>query len=257
MASGTSRLAALAAVSTVLLSTSALAQVPALRGTINVEYSRVDSDDGLDGDVFTGAGDVMADLFFNGFALQGHTSYDHLAVDGPDPNIWTIGGAAFWRNPMGAIAAVVSHAMIENGTDADLTSYGVYGEGYLTPYVTLFAKGGGYDGTGDIDGHYYGAGLRVYPLPYLAATAHFERVHSDTIGDITDYGLTGEVMLAWFMPFSVYGAYTYTDLPAGVPHLNTWTAGIRVYFGDETAPLIEQDRTGPLRDPFMTAPKVL
>ena len=228
-----------------LSATAALAQgVPTLRGSINAEYNRLDYEGAGGTDMWSAGGDIVADLAM-GLAVQGNVAYRQTEMTGADAKTWHYGGTVFWRAPVGKIGATVEHVSTDNGASADFTSYGAVAEFYAADNIAILARGGWFNGDGALDGGYYGAGLRFYATPNLAGTARIDRVEFDVGGDYTDYSVMGEFLLGWFTPVSVYGGYTYTDMP-GDTHVNRFTAGLRFYFGEGT--LIEQDRAGAIRD---------
>jgi hypothetical protein len=229
-----------------LSATAALAQgVPTLRGSIHTEYNRLDYEGAGGTDMWGVGGDIVAELAM-GLAVQGNVAYRQTQLTGDDAKTWHYGGTVFWHAPFGKIGATVEQISTDDGSSADFTSYGAVGEFYAADTIAVLARGGWFNGTGALDGAYYGAGLRFYPMPNLAATARVDRVEFDLGGEYTDYSVVGEFLVGWFTPVSVYGGYTYSDIP-GDTHVNRWTAGLKFYFGEGT--LIEQDRAGAIRDP--------
>lgn len=227
--------------------------IPSLRGALDVEYNNLDSSGGGTASLWSGSGAIVAGLGNSGINLQGNVRYHNLdgSGGGTSQNTWHLGGVVFWRGRLGAFGAAVDHGMISNGSSTNFTSYGLAGEANLLDNLVLVGKGGLFRGSSSTKGSYYGGGVRFYPLPNLSTTLRADRTHFNGSGDHTDYSVMAEYLLGWFVPVSLYGGYTYSDTTGASGHENIFTLGIRFYLGDDSGSLVEHDRTGPLRDPYM------
>ncbi len=113
-----------------------------------------------------------------------------------------------------------------------------------TPSITFGVKGGGYNGSHDIDGAYAGANLTWYVHQDIALSGGYDYTHLNHAGNENDWTLKAEWLVSERTPFSIYGGYTNSDISHGGPTINTWFAGVRYYFDGDAAPLVARQRNG-------------
>ena len=246
------RAAGLGALSLMLLSTAASADM-GLRGSLDADYNNISGDNDIDGDLWNFNANVVLPLG-TGFNVQGGFGYHTLDVEGIGGDAWDIRGAAFWREAWGDIGASIDHLSVSPddnfvSDDFDITAYGAFGEFFASDNFTISAQGGWLNGDFDVDGHYYGAGLKFYIMPTLSIAGNADRIHLDSAGHVTDLNATIEWQVMADKPFTVYGAYTNTDFSGTDFNTDTFSIGVRWRFGEDGAmSLVDGDRTNAVRN---------
>ena len=205
-------------------------------------------------DMWSGGGSIVAGIA-QGFNLQGDIGYATAEVDGVgDLNVWNFGGAAFYRSALGANGgpgfaaglAIGRTSLDIDSFDYDLTTYGAFGEIYISEMVTGFINGGWVDGDFDLDGNYVGGGLRVYPMPNLSLTGSINHATGEGDSDATDFGIKGEFLFSSMVPVALYAGYNNISSD-GDDGIDVWTIGLRVLF-DPAGTLYQRDVSGPIRN---------
>jgi hypothetical protein len=224
-----------------------MADMPALRGSIDGNYSHVDGDDDVSADEWGINGHLLLPVAPN-FNIQGDGGYANIHGDGQDIDGWDISGAAFFRNERGTIGVAIAYANLDSdddfgATDADVTAYGAFGELFLGDF-TLSARGGWFDADNDLDGNYWGAGAKFYVMPDFSVSGGVDQIHLNHLGHVTDWNVGAEWQVTNRMPLSFFGSYNHSDLSDSDFSFDTWTVGIRWRFGEEPGTtLMQGDRT--------------
>ena len=200
---------------------------------------------GLNGAVAFGLNDV-------GGEIDG--SYHRVTASGADANIWGVGGSIFWAPGTFRAGPSVSYTKIDfggaaSGIDAHATTYGAFGEFFVSNAITVGLKGGGTSGEFSITGFgssnatggYIGGELIGYATPDFAVKGNidYDEVGS---GHITNYGINAEYLFSEATPISVFGGYTRTDLSNAGGHGDTFMIGLKFY-PSGPAPLVTHHRT--------------
>ncbi len=225
--------ASVAAISA-LAATSAQAAPVVMTGDIDASYGNTSyhgvnfNDWGINGDVVAPIGSM--------WAVQGNLGYNSLERSNFNENTTYGVASGFAALNQGRAGASVGYGQLSvPGSHVDVTTYGVFGDWYVNKFVTLSARGGGLStsgggSTGSND--YVGGQVVGYALPDLALTG---TVDSFKVQDVTQtqYSVGGEWLVSHQVPVSVSVAYTGTNLKAGgtTVNLNTYTAGLHLYFG--------------------------
>jgi hypothetical protein len=163
--------------------------------------------------------------------------------------IWNVGGHLFWApGTQGRLGATVQYDSFSG--HRHLTQYGGFAEYYLNEMITLGLNGGGWSGRrgtfgrGD-DGGYVAGGVTGYAMPDLALTGQVS-YFSGSGAHLTNYTAQAEYLVSETMPVSVFGGYTYTDVPGPRNHLNQWLIGVKFYTNGNGTTLVDKHRNGAL-----------
>lgn len=228
-------------------------------GTISADYANTN---------FSGGGSSADSWGFNAagafglgvpdFAAQIDGSFHRSSASGINANNWDVGGSLFWApGNMWRIGPNVTYREIDftgaaSGLDVHATSYGAFGELFVSEMLTIGVKGGGADGTvnltgfgsGSASGSYVGGELTGYVLPDLAIKGSVDYVDIDG-AKVTSYGIGFEYLISEETPFSLFAGYNYVDISGISGHANNWLVGLKFYT-DQPAPLVARQRTGTL-----------
>ena len=236
----------------------AFATAPAVfAGTISADYANTNLSGGgasADSWGFNAAGAFGLGVSDIGAQIDG--SYHRSSASGIDANQWLVGGSIFWApGDMWRIGPNVTYRAIDftgaaSGLDVHATSYGVFGELFVSDAITIGVKGGGADGSvnvsgfgsGSASGGYVGGELTGYVLPDLAIKGSIDYVDIDS-AKVTSYGIGFEYLLSEDTPFSLFAGYNYVDISGASGHANNWLVGLKFYT-DQPAPLVARHRTG-------------
>lgn len=236
---------------------SAMAAAPVgFAGNAGVHYGSTSCDGcdsvdswGIDGSGAFGFGGMGS------LAGQIDGSFNGISSSGSDVNLWGIGGSLFWAPANWRAGANVNfNTADEDGIDLDITSYGVFGEFFVSDYFTVGAKGGGVSATlggfGYSDsesGFYVGGALTGYVMPNLAISGKIDHVDlSDIDTDTTSYGIGAEFLVSQMVPVSIFGGYTHSEVSVGGFNGDgdTWSIGVRLYTNGNGVTLVERHRNG-------------
>jgi len=245
------------AVAAAFLASSAQAAAPnGYVGTLSADYANTSySGGGGHADTWGLNGALAFGMNDWGGEIDG--TYHRLSVSSVDANIWGVGGSIFWAPGTFRAGPSVSYTKIDfsgaaSGIDAHATTYGVFGEYFLTNAFTVGLKGGGTDGelnvsgfgSGSASGGYVGGELIGYATPDFAIKGNIDYIDVGG-GHVTNYGLNAEYLFSEDTPISVFGGYTRTDLSGGGGHGDTFLIGFKFYTSGP-APLVTHHRTGTL-----------
>jgi hypothetical protein len=223
-----------------------------LVGTLSGDYANSDySGGGGDSDTwgFNAAG-AFGLGFNNQIGAEINGGYHNVSFNGPDADIWNIGGSIYWAPAFGRLGPSITYTSLDfgGGFGAHATTYGVFGEFFVSPYITLGIKGGGMDSGGsgfagnDDSGAYVGGALTGYVVPNLAINGAIDYLDFD-FGHLTSYGVSAEYLFSQMLPVSVFGGYTRSDLSNNLGDVDTWFIGLKFYTSGTGAPLVEHHRT--------------
>ena len=225
--------------------------IPSLRGSISGDFAvQKVRNGGPESHSWRGSAEIVNDITPNGLQLQANVEIGEVDPPGDATATARAGVALLMRSYEGVLAAAFDYGRARDGVNVDYTSYGGYAGLNLAHNLTVFGKGGGFNGTQEFDGEYYGAGLIFYPNPNIALTASADRVDLNNFGDYKDYAISAEYLFGWFYPTALFGKYAYSDIPGSI-ELDTFTMGLRLYLGDDGAWLVEHHRNDAIRDLYM------
>jgi hypothetical protein len=183
--------------------------------------------------------------------------YQGSSLAGFDSHAFGFGGNIFWAPVQGRLGATVGYTTLDTNPDVNVWNYGVFGEYYIAPQITLGVAGGGLTASccgSSESGTYIGGGGIGYIIPDLALIGTISSTHADNFGTATSYGIAAEWLVSETFPISVFAGFNSTDLPFSAPKLNSWLIGAKFYFGSGGATggttLADHHRNGAL-DPLV------
>jgi len=240
-------LASVATLALAAISTTASASVS---GTLGGSYANDTSSSGADIWNIDGS---LTGMFSGNWGAEVAGSY-HNVSGGGSIDIWNIGGSVFWAGTKGRIAATVNYDDFSiPGSDLNFTTYGVGGEWWASPSITVAAKGGGTNASisgcsgCSANGGYAGAMLKGYIMPNLALSGSVDYFDISG-GHETDETIRAEWLWSNTMPLSIYGGYQHIDsgLFFGASQ-DVVFVGLKFYFGGAGgASLVDRQRNGSL-----------
>ncbi len=226
-------------------------------GTLSGSYANDTSRGGNDLWNVNGSVTGMVD---GNWGLEATAGYHSLGLGGGFGNldIWNVGGSAFWAGVQGRLAATVNYYSTSKfGSDLHVTSYGLGGEFYAGPNLTIAVKGGGntIDTSGlgfstSDSGGYVGGMLQWYVMPDLSLSGAVD--YADFAGlNTTSETAKIEWLFSHTTPLSVFGGYEHIDASAagfgGVGNSDIVFAGLKFYFnGGGSDTLVDRQRNGSL-----------
>ena len=99
-------------------------------------------------------------------------------------------------------------------------------------------------------------GGTVYVMPNLGVTGSIGYTGiGKGVGTIMTYSIGGEWLVSETTPISLTAGYSNVDLPHGLPNVNVFTIGIKLYAGQSGNTLVQKQRNGalgPLTSPITT-----
>jgi len=229
-----------------------------LVGTFVAEYARSDAN-GANADLWGASGAAAFGLGTNDIGGEINGGYHRLTIDDvdADSDIWNVGGSLFWAPAIGRFGPTVTYSSISfsgaaSGLDVHATTYGVFGEFFASPFITIAVKGGGLSGDANISGFggssdtgtYLGGSLTGYLMPNLALNGAIDYVDFAG-GQVTTYGANAEFLISEMTPISVFAGYNHTQISDGGGDADAWIIGLKFYTGGP-APLVTHHRTGTL-----------
>lgn len=253
-----SRTRAFFVVTGLLAATAAQAAPPlSISGTLEGGYSNYDTP-GSQLSEWRGAGSGLFTIENPGIAVQANFGNSGLKLRGQSADLWRYDGAVFWRDGKGAIGVDGGGDSVSSGitsatigttpssTGFDLIHYGMFGEFYAIPQLTVRMKGGRVDG--DQSGYYASFGTVWYPLAQIAVNLTGDYIKLDKPAPtVTDVSITAEYMPVREIPATLSIGYTYASLSQLSGHQDILMAGLKFYFGGEgrTGSLMDRQRNGP------------
>ncbi|HEX3483662.1 MAG TPA: hypothetical protein VHT51_01290 [Micropepsaceae bacterium] len=167
-------------------------------------------------------------------------------------DIWNAGGHLFWAPaaPYRLGATLQYEGLSSGGFGTHLWQYGAFGEYYVNDMITLGLNGGAWSGphgsfgSGN-SGGYVGGGATAYVMPDLALTGQIN-YFSGSNAHLTSYSAQAEYLVSETTPVSVFGGYTFTDVPGPGSHINEWLIGVKFYTNGNGTTLVDKHRDGAL-----------
>jgi|GEM_PF-1094764 len=182
--------------------------------------------------------------------VQGLVDYSETKSHSTPVDTWTSGGAVTWRDAnyaVGFAGGYNSSRLL--GISAGYGNYGLVGEYYAAPDLTLRLRGGGISGSfGPLsgDGGYYGGGATYYVTPNLSLTADGAY---NTISGLhwATFEVGPEYKPFDALPVSISASYTHDNINTYGRSLSSDGLMVRLawHFGEGNS-LVEFDRNGPL-----------
>jgi hypothetical protein len=220
---------------------------------------------------FFGAAAIDTDVLHN-MSVQGDLGYqsitNRIEHDGGF-HVTSVAGeiSPFWKMDWGRLGAVAGFNREDYyGAESFNTEhYGVYGEWYVLPELTLSAKGGGYNvdyyGEHESSG-YVGGRATWYAMPDLALNGNIDYTDLTHGSSETDYGITAEWLVSETTPISIYGGWEGSSIHNYIddvsPTGNTWLVGVKWYTNTNGATtLVDRQRSGSTMWNTSFDPKVL
>lgn len=191
-------------------------------------------------------GEVNAN--YNGFSGAG------------SPSVFGVGGSLFWAPVQGRVGGSFSWSEISSSgnPNLDTLTYGGFGEFYASDMFTIGGNAGGMHlsaGGGSANGYYIGGGATAYVMPNFGVTGAISYSHLGSgIGGMAAYSISGEYLISEETPVSLYAGYTNVDVPFGLPNMNVFTIGLKLYAGGSGS-LRDRHRNGALDS--LVAPSTL
>jgi hypothetical protein len=169
-------------------------------------------------------------------------------------DIWNAGGHLFWAPaaPYRLGATLQYEGLSGGGFGTHLWQYGAFGEYYFNEMLTLGLNGGAWSGpqgafgSGN-SGGYVGGGATAYVMPDLGLTGQIN-YFSGSHAHLTSYTAQAEYLVSETTPVSVFGGYTFTDIPGPSNHIDEWRIGVKFYTNGNGTTLVDKHRNGALDD---------
>jgi hypothetical protein len=207
------------------------------------------SGSGFNVDGYDVAGSALAS--FGGWSAQGDIGYQKASLGGVSVKDTGFQGDLFWRDPRFALGGSVRYDDLSASIAAGpfsvsagdhLTSYGAFGEYYVTPQFTLQAAGGGTDGA--FSGSYFGIGAKYYLSPHFSLQPLYSYQDAGSFGHTDTYGGQVEAFFSPRVPIGVTFGYTHST--SSGTGLDFFRFGLNWRFGPG-GDLRAWDRMGPTR----------
>jgi hypothetical protein len=237
------------------LSAPAFADAPqGFAGTLSGSYTDWNfSNGGGNANLWSTNGQAAFGLGMQDLAAEFDGGY-HSVSNGSAGNldIWNVGGHLFWAPaaPWRVGGTLQYESLSGFGANTHLYQYGAFGEYYFNDMVTLGLNGGGWSGrqgtfgTGN-SGGYVGGGATAYVMPDLALTGQINYFSGDN-AHLTNYTAQAEYLVSESTPVSVFGGYTFTDVPGPKNHIDQWLIGVKFYTSGNGTTLVDKHRNGAL-----------
>ena len=204
-------------------------------GFVDGAYSRI-SEDGHDADDLGLRGSITGHVGPS-VALEGGVSYHNTDFGGGlDSDTWLFDGAAVFHGMQGLVGAGVGyHSVDVANVTVDGTEFGIFGQYYVGPMLTVHAAG-----LMDDEGEFgLEGGLAGYLMPNLMIGG---RVAYEDAHEATMFAVEAELLPFEAMPVSVFGGFARAE--EGSHSTDIFSIGLRFYIGSEGT-LANRHRTGP------------
>jgi hypothetical protein len=205
----------------------------ALSGNVNASYANLSARAG-DSSVWGGVARGNLAIMDPGINVEAKAGGDWLNLPksgSSNTNLWDFGGDAYWRDYAGDFGGTIEEIRLPDAHASSL-SYGLFGEAFLGPAITLRLKGG--EITHDVGAWYGSAGLLAYPIRNVALGAGFDYAKVQHGGpELKDANVSAEYLPVPHVPVSVSLGYSYEKIGQTSGHIDVLSAGITVYLGGE------------------------
>lgn len=230
----------------------ALALVPAtasaagMAGTVSLDYENMDFyGGGFSANSWGGAAAGVVNVG-GAWNIEADGSYHHASASGLDANNWSITGTAFWMDNKGRIGVQAGYDAGEGIATVHAFNYGVVGEWFALPNLSIAVKGGGLTGSSGVNGYYAGLQGKAYIIPNLVFSAAIDYSRFSAFHE-TDYKLEGEWLVSQSTPISVFAGYSNSDFQGAGTDVDIWMIGVRLYCNDPPGTsLVDRQRSGTL-----------
>lgn len=238
----------LVAAAALLCGTANAGSLEGFTGTLGAGYNYSDFS-GTSLDTYDIGGSVNYLFDKSGISAQGGFGYTETQVEGGSFHTWIGNGGLFWRGTELALGMYGSYnRMSVGGYSGEYQTYGLLGEYYVSPVVTLRLRGGGMTAeASDTNGGYLGGGLSWYILPELALNLDVSHnsissLHWTTVSTGVEYLPFAEI------PVTLGLSYEYANWMAGSGRADSNGLMIRLtYHLGEGSSLVDLDRSGPFK----------
>jgi hypothetical protein len=218
-------------------------------GTLGVDYADFSPSSGSDGNQWGLSGSGLFALGDN-FGLNLDVGYHNVSGTGPSLDNVAASGTLLLQQPDGRIGLTLGFQSNSQGSYSSNTyNYGLVGDYFVSPEITLSGKGGGFSSDPGSDGYYLGGALTGYANPDLAINGAIDYTRFTKFGgsNETDFTIKGEWLVSESTPVLVFGGYTYSALSPGSFNVGTVFVGIKLYTSRVGAvTLTAQQRNGPV-----------
>ncbi|MBS0471781.1 MAG: hypothetical protein JSR60_11965 [Proteobacteria bacterium] len=219
-----------------LLLSAGAASAAGINANLSGSYANLSNGGGdvwnIDGAVNTGFG--------GGWGAELTGGYHNVSSGSAD--LGNFGGAVFWGDDMVRLAASVNYMDL---SVFHLTSYGVAGEWYAMPNLTVSLRGGGASGQFGIDGGYVGGQAKWYVTPDIALDGGVDYINLSGFTHVTSETIRGEWLVSETTPVSLFAGYSHADTGAG-GDFDAFFVGIKLYTNDGGSTLVDRQRGGNL-----------
>lgn len=215
-----------------------------LTGTVSIDYARIRTE-GLGANSFGGNGSLLASFANPGVNVQLDVGGERLRVDGENSKGWSGALDGFWRDSKGVFGVTAAHGVPQWADGMHNTSYGVFGEWYFWPELTLRGNGGWskLNANGESrSGGFVGLAAEYYFIPDLGFTLGGD--YTSLKGqNIKSTHVATEYQLFRSFPLSLRASYDYQKF--GQTNTSAYMFRLKYRFGGSGA-LVEMDRSGPV-----------
>lgn len=225
----------------------AAASAAGMAGTVSLDYENMDFyGGGFSANSWGGAAAGVVNLG-GAWNIEADGSYHHASASGLDANAWNLSGSVFWQDNKGRIGVQVGYNTGEGvGPSVHGFNYGLAGEWFALPNLSIAVKGGGLTGSSGVSGYYAGLQGRAYIIPNLMLSAAIDYTRFSAFHE-TDYKLEAEYLVSQSTPVSVFAGYSNSDFEGAGTDVDIWMIGIRLYCNDPAGgTLVDRQRSGTL-----------
>lgn len=204
---------------------------------------------GSHSDDWLASGSAVLKIDNPGFNIQ--VNFDNSAVRAPaasSGDLASYGGDVYWRDYAGSIGINITDNMLTSSGvgSANYESFGLFGQWFALPQLTLEIKGGRFDGNHE---GWYGDGAVVY-YPYADIALSLGADYGDGQRDhheLKDASLLAEYLPVHEIPVSMYIGYDFAEYSQLSHHdANVLMFGLKAYLGGggRSGTLVDYQRNG-------------
>lgn len=214
-----------------------------LSGAASIDYARFRSE-GLGANSFGANGSLLASFANPGFNVQVDIGGKRLRIDGDTSKGWSGALDGFWRDTKGSFGFTAATGVPQWANGMHSASYGLFGEWYFWPELTLRGKGGWTKLSTPDESHgggFVGLAAEYYFIPDLGFTVGGD--YTSLKGqNIKSTHVATEYQLFRSFPLSLRASYDYQKF--GQTNTSAYMFRLKYRFGG-TGALVEMDRRGP------------
>lgn len=214
-----------------------------ISGALSVDYSR-DRSEGEGAHSFGATGSVLASFGNPGLNVQLDVGGDRLRIEGENSDGWSGALDGFWRDSKGSIGFTAAHGVPEWADGMHSQSYGLFGEWYFWPELTLRAKGGWTainESAGKHTGGFAGVAAEYYFIPDLGLSLGGDYTSVEGL-NMRQSHVAAEYLFFRDFPLSLRASYDYQKF--GQTNVSAYMFRLKYRFG-ATGALVTLDRSGP------------